>query len=163
MRCGASPFGWQHKQTSYRSTCSSPGVTVPGRITPAPLRVPSWTWKTGRRVRPDDCNRVFNTSSGQVTMAPTVPLHLWNESGALGTQQALRREDKNQVCSLCCHWMWLISFHWGVFFHQRAAEELQARRPVNNYGLKQFPYSAVEIIPSGQNTSGRHGSSTQTS
>lgn len=69
----------QHIETSYRRTCSSPGETVvpvPGRITPVPLRVPSWTWKTGRRVRPEDCNRVFNTSRGQVTMAPTVPLHL---------------------------------------------------------------------------------------
>lgn len=67
----------QHKWASHRRTCRSPGVTVPGRMTPAPpVRVPSWTWKTGRRVRPEDCNRVFNTSRGQVTMAPTVPLHL---------------------------------------------------------------------------------------
>lgn len=63
---------------SYRRTCSSPGVTVPGRITPAPvpLKVPSWTWKTGLRARPEDCSRVFSTSRGQVTIAPTVPLHL---------------------------------------------------------------------------------------
>lgn len=64
------------KKESYRRTCSSPGVTVPGRITPVPLTVPKCTWKTGLRVRPDDCNRVFNTSRGQVTIAPTVPLHL---------------------------------------------------------------------------------------
>lgn len=63
-------------KTSYRRTCSSPGVTVPGRITPVPLKVPSWTWKTGLRARPEDCNRVFNTSRGHVTIAPTVPLHL---------------------------------------------------------------------------------------
>ena len=61
------------QQNSYRRTCSRPG---PGRITPVPLKVPRWTWKTGRRVRPEDCNRVFTTSRGQVTMAPTVPLHL---------------------------------------------------------------------------------------
>lgn len=63
---------------SYRRTCRSPGVTVPGRITPAPvpLKVPSWTWKTGLRARPEDCSRVFSTSRGQVTIAPTVPLHL---------------------------------------------------------------------------------------
>lgn len=69
-------FAQQLRESSHRRTCSSPGVTVPGRITPVPFRVPSWTWKTGRRVRPEDWNRVFNTSSGQVTMAPTVPLHL---------------------------------------------------------------------------------------
>lgn len=66
----------KHKKQPYRSTCSSPGVTVPCLMTPVPLRVPSWTWKTGRRERPEDCNRVFSTSRGQVMMAPTVPLHL---------------------------------------------------------------------------------------
>lgn len=47
-----------------------------GLITPAPFRVPNWTWNTGLRVSPEDCNLVFRTSNGQVTMAPMVPLHL---------------------------------------------------------------------------------------
>lgn len=121
-----------HKQTSYRRTCSGPGVTVPGRITLVRLKAPSWAWKTGLSVTPEDCNRVFNTSRGQVMMAPIVPLHLQIDHKQKSEWWANRKGNAppNTLtplnCSSCSCKVTHISFDCGEgCFHCNTAESYE--------------------------------------
>lgn len=117
-----------------------------------PLRVPSWTWKTGLSVTPEDCNRVFNTSRGQVTMAPTVPLHLQIEHKKIrmvGKQKRKCTTKYTHSLKYCCSFsckVTHISFDCGEgFFHRNTAEDLLAG------GYKQS-WSKTAVLCCSQNT-----------